>query len=847
MSQLLIHHARITALAVAVLLGDSAAFAQSFDTATFTRINVRECQPTVSSDELPICSGQNPDLVDVGSFDPGLTGQSTNEVIEADRSAQSAVSVGYSGEGLTPAVSAYSYADVGQRIITSGIGIQRYEFLADGVLTGTATLSYSQSGQAEAQVSRHPRGVMDGGIITFQTSDNSINPANCLNIPDGDVSEPGDGTSLLLCLIFEVYDGMSNFQNIEITSPIDDVDFGSQTVPFEIAGSAGDVYFVFSDLFVFANNGGFGDARTTLALELDNPELVDPTYAFDTYAAAPPPVFNEAQKLLASDAATYELFGWSVDIDGNSAIVGAMQGDSNGIADTGTVYFFTSDDDGDWHEQVKVLAEDAAANDYFGQSVEIDGNTAIVGAPGKDNDGLFDTGASYVLVREDDGNWMEQTKLLASDAETADGFGFSVGVDGDTAAIGARFGDSSTFGNTGAVYIFARDHNGDWYEQDKLTASDAISGDQFGQSVKVDGDTVIIGAPEEGSNGLTRNGAAYIFVRDDSGGWHERAKLLASDSAAGDGFGISVGIDEDTAVIGAYGNSGNGLRAGAAYVFVRDSDGNWQQQAKLFASDAGTRYSFGFSVAIDNDTAVIGAPNESSDGFPISGAAYVFERDDFGDWHEQRKLRASDAASRERFGRSVGLDGDTTIIGAPTEDSVGMIRNGAAYIVRLEGDTDADGRDDSIDNCPAIYNPNQLDSNGDGYGDACVDPSVTIPDDAHVDPSVIIGPGTVVKGGVIIAADVEIGSYVTINKNAYIGDGTTIGDNTLINKDVSIGSTITIGDDVVVNKNVSVEDYVQIGDRTIVGRDVSIGSGSVIAADQTITKEEVIPPGSFVP
>lgn len=162
-------------------------------------------------------------------------------------------------------------------------------------------------------------------------------------------------------------------------------------------------------------------------------------------------------------------------------------------------------------------------------------------------------------------------------------------------------------------------------------------------------------------------------------------------------------------------------------------------------------------------------------------------------------------------------------------------------------DSDGDGVPDDIDNCPTVANGDQTDSNGDGYGDACVDPTVTIPTKADVDPSVTIGANTKINSGVGIEAGVEIGAGSTVNRNSSIGEDSTVGDNTAINQNTGIGANVTIGDDVSIGQNVTIEDNVQVGDRTFINRDVFIGDGAVIGTDCAIGRGTTILAGAAIP
>ena len=167
------------------------------------------------------------------------------------------------------------------------------------------------------------------------------------------------------------------------------------------------------------------------------------------------------------------------------------------------------------------------------------------------------------------GVWSEQAKLTASDGVADDLFGHSVSIDGDTAVIGA-FRDDDNGSNSGSAYVYVRS-DGVWSEQAKLTASDGAQDDSFGYSVSIDGDTVVVGAMDD-DNG-SGSGSAYVYVRS-NGVWSEQQKLTASDGATGDYFGYSVSIDGDAVIIGASGDEDNGNASGSAYVFVR-SNGVW--------------------------------------------------------------------------------------------------------------------------------------------------------------------------------------------------------------------------------------------------------------------------------
>lgn len=404
---------------------------------------------------------------------------------------------------------------------------------------------------------------------------------------------------------------------------------------------------------------------------------------FGASASAVTPAADEVAKLIASDGAFADSFGYSVALDGDTALIGAYCDDDLG-SDAGSVYVFIRDSAGAWSLQQKLTASDGASNDEFGYTVAVDGDTAVIGTYGWD---FFDppAGSAYVFTRDSAGVWTEQQKLTASDGEGGDFFGYSVAVSVDTAVIGA-FGDSdidNRLYSFGSVYVFTRDSAGVWSMQQKLTASDGKSGDGFGRSVAADGDTILIAAwGDDASGTVIDSGAVYVFTRDGVGVWIEQQKLTASVSASYYWFGKSVAMSGDTAVIGAHRDDDNGYSSGASYVFTRDSAGVWTERQKLTASDAEEGDNFGLSVAVDGDSVVVGAYGDN-DNDSDSGSAYVFTRDSAGVWIEQLKLLASDGLAYDYLGyatEAVAVSGSTVLAGAPLRDTTGGANAGAAYL-----------------------------------------------------------------------------------------------------------------------------------------------------------------------
>ena len=310
-----------------------------------------------------------------------------------------------------------------------------------------------------------------------------------------------------------------------------------------------------------------------------------------------------------------------------------------------------------WAQQARLTSGDAAGGDTAGLSVAVSGDTAVIGAPGKNGS----TGAAYVYVCSGT-RWSQQARLTASDGVAGDQFGFSVALSGDTAVVGAPFKNAQT----GAAYVFVRRGTG-WHQQARLIAGADAGGDWFGASVALSGSTAVVGAPQKNSNA----GTAYVFVRSRSG-WRQQAVLAAGDAAAGDDFGFSVALSGDSALVGAPQKRSSSR---AAYVFVRHGTG-WHQQVRLAAGDAAANDELGTAVALRGSTALVGAPGKDSG----SGAAYVFVQSGAG-WLQQARLSASDSAAGDRFGFSLALSGSAAVVGAPQKDG----GTGAAYVFVRRG------------------------------------------------------------------------------------------------------------------------------------------------------------------
>lgn len=365
-------------------------------------------------------------------------------------------------------------------------------------------------------------------------------------------------------------------------------------------------------------------------------------------------------------------FGVSVAVESDTVFVAASPR-KDGERGSGTVHLFERRQSA-WVEASVLSVPEATVEDVFGISMAADGDTFVVGAQFADLHG-DDSGLAYVFERHAEG-WRRVAVLSAGDAAAGDQFGLTVSISGETIAVGARLKDTRGRAS-GAAYVFER-HDGTWEQVRKLTASDAALGDLFGR-VAIDNDAMMVSADLNDDRG-EQAGKAYAFEAR-GGVWTEVAQIAASDGAAGDEFGISLALRAGTAVFGAIGDDGAGDNSGSAYVFERQNR-RWTQMARLVASDAAARQSFGHSVAADEDTIVVGAPNHDGNG-EFAGAAYVFERR-AGVWNQTAKLAPRDAARLTAFGSTVAISDNTIVVGVLGNGD--GAHPGAAYIFeRREG------------------------------------------------------------------------------------------------------------------------------------------------------------------
>jgi uncharacterized repeat protein (TIGR01451 family) len=371
------------------------------------------------------------------------------------------------------------------------------------------------------------------------------------------------------------------------------------------------------------------------------------------------------QRIIATDPDQYHEFGHAVAISGDTLVIGADRDDAL-VDDAGAAYVFVRSGD--------------ASDDLFGHAVAVDGDTVAVSAPGNDNTSQGDVGAVYVHTRSA-GVWTQQQKLIHGDPVLSDLFGISLALEGDSLIAGASWKTVSGVPLAGAAYVFTRSGSS-WSQQQKLTAHTGPAMEAFGQSVALHGDIAFIGVPSA-NLGLGGEGAADVFTR--SGGvWFGQARLTAGDPGEDDHFGSSLALDGDTVLLGAYGDDlTSGNETGSAYVFT-GAGASWSEQEKLTASGAEGGDRFSWSLALQGDTAFIGAPNDDHDGGTMAGSGYVFERNGTA-WGSEKTIVPMDGGDSQGFGSSLAMDGSTLVVGAPWDDHSGFTYAGSVSVFVQDG------------------------------------------------------------------------------------------------------------------------------------------------------------------
>lgn len=383
----------------------------------------------------------------------------------------------------------------------------------------------------------------------------------------------------------------------------------------------------------------------------------------------------ESQIMVADDGDVGDGYGWSVDIDANTAVVSSIYEDAIG-SDSGSVYVLEYNGT-NWDQVQKLVPIGIGSADRVGNCVAIDNNTIVIGASGDDDAGSG-AGAAYVYTKVD-GTWTQATKLVPPMLLAGDNCASAVDIDNDTIILSASLTDTHGF-NSGAAYIY-RKIKGEWTFEAQLFSDDIAEFDRFGKDVSVSGNRVLISADSDDDNGPS-SGSAYIFERSGTT-WTQTAKLIASDGDPDDQFGECVSLSGSTALIGSRYDNVLGGNSGSAYIFEYNGT-QWQEDIKLFPFDGTSSEYFGQNVAIHNNRAVIGSWGvDDPFGFFNAGAAYIYSRTN-GAWSLDAKIIASDQEGGDFFGYGVGITDDHAIIGADGNDDFWWGPDaGAAYLIDL--------------------------------------------------------------------------------------------------------------------------------------------------------------------
>lgn len=415
---------------------------------------------------------------------------------------------------------------------------------------------------------------------------------------------------------------------------------------------------------------------------ITNTDLNEGSYSFTVKG-------NALKKLLPPGGAANDYFGFSSALSGSLSLVGAMADDVGTNTDQGSAFLFGRDQGGNgvWGFLKQLVADDGAAEDNFGRSVACSGDTAVVGAPYDDVGGNSNQGSAYIFCKDQGGisNWGQKLKLVASDGGASHWFGDSSAIDGDIAVVGATYGSLS---NQGSAYVFYRNQGGTdaWGEVKELLATDGEIADNFGKAVAISGDYIVVGAYQDDVGINTNQGSAYVFYRNQGGAdnWGQVKKLVAGDGATQDQFGLSVAISGDYILVGAPFGDGAGGDEGSAYVFYRYQGGadNWGQVKELLAAGGTYQDQFGYSVALSGDTAVVGAKYDHIGSNADQGSACLFGRNQGGadNWGQLKQLVPSDGVVSESFGTSMAMSGDLLLVGAEIGWDGASTRPGSAYV-----------------------------------------------------------------------------------------------------------------------------------------------------------------------
>lgn len=432
------------------------------------------------------------------------------------------------------------------------------------------------------------------------------------------------------------------------------------------------------------------------------------------------------QKLTAADAQAGDEFGFSVWTDGQRIAVGALEDDDNGQA-SGSVYVFEFDGAA-WQQTQKLLAPDGEAGDQFGQ-VRVLGDLIAVGARRDDLPGAPNGGSvSLFAYDESEATWQFQQQLIASGASAADACTIS-DLDADRLLMPCTRDDPAGLADAGGLFVFER-HGESWVEQAQVVPFAAAPGDNFGGGAfdgQNPGASRLVGGSRRADGAGTDAGGLWVFEQssEDPSAWLELGQLVPADLQPGDEYAARGAFSGDLLAVSAPEVDDIAPGAGAVYLFARDDDApvGWRETAKLLSTDTVAGDNLGRGLTwLAPDLLIAGAPDDGTRG-PLGGALYVFRRDECADgaWGQAAKFIPEDVAVGDLFGRQMSASPDGVLAVSAWSHDAAADDAGAVYVLEVSDplDSDGDGVLDDRDNCTQAANTDQRDSNGDGYGNVC--------------------------------------------------------------------------------------------------------------------------------
>ncbi|MCP5144570.1 MAG: chitobiase/beta-hexosaminidase C-terminal domain-containing protein [Gammaproteobacteria bacterium] len=420
-------------------------------------------------------------------------------------------------------------------------------------------------------------------------------------------------------------------------------------------------------------------------------------------------------KVYADDGKAGASFGWSVALQGTTAIVSALQDDNENGNNAGAAYVFERSGSNTWSQVDKLLGDINVTSDgnQFGSSIALDGDNVAIGSWTEAvlNFPIALGGAVYLFERSE-GLWSRTGKISSPTGVAF--FGWRVEFSGDQLLVAAPLMTSTTVPGQ-PVFVYERNGN-NWVQVQELNAGpDSFLSDRFGWGFDIDGDRAVFGAYDARVSGQDQTpGAAFVFERDVNGDWTRVAKLQASNGVNGDRLGIAVALDGDRAAVTAPLHDENG-KLGAVYTFERAANGTWLQTDMLPNPSQGYSFAFGGNLIMDGDRLLVSASSDSEAG-DDAGRMFVYLRQPNGTWELTTDIAGNDLNGGEQFGARAALDGDYMVAGA-LGDSPNGRASGSAYF--FFNDPDNDGVGDSADNCIGVANASQSDLDSDGRGDPC--------------------------------------------------------------------------------------------------------------------------------